>query len=532
MLFASPRRTSVYAQNPLTPSARAPHRPSPDPILAAPPLSFAPVLFRLHFLQASTMKKTVLAAALAAALGASVCAPATALAADDKALAQIRAEIKQMKEAYEARIQALEKRLQDAEAKSDAAGQQAAVAAAAAPPAVPGTPAVPVPGSPASATAFNPAVALILGGTYTNLSQDPHQYRIQGFIPGGEEIGPGARSFNLGESELTMSANIDTQFAGHLIFSLASDNTVSVEEAVVETQGLSSGLNLKAGRFLSSIGYLNSQHAHAWDFTDAPLAYQAFLGGQYKPEGVQLRWLAPTDRFFELGAEVGNGAAFPGNDRNKNGVGSAAVFAHVGDDIGESASWRAGISYLHTGSSARTYEDIDSLGAGVTNAFDGTSKLWIADGIYKWAPNGNSTHTNLKLQGEYFRRKEDGTLTYDTLAQSQGTANAAYSSAQSGWYLQGVYQFMPAWRVGLRYDKLHSGTPDISLSGSTLTAGDFQRLASYDPKRTSLMFDYSPSEFSRFRLQFAQDKARPEASDHQIFLQYIMSLGVHGAHSF
>ena len=45
------------------------------------------------------------------------------------------------------------------------------------------------------------------------------------------------------------------------------------------------------------------------------------------------------------------------------------------------------------------------------------------------------------------------------------------------------------------------------------------------------MFDYSPSEFSRFRLQFARDRARPGATDNQIFLQYIMSLGAHGAHS-
>jgi hypothetical protein len=46
------------------------------------------------------------------------------------------------------------------------------------------------------------------------------------------------------------------------------------------------------------------------------------------------------------------------------------------------------------------------------------------------------------------------------------------------------------------------------------------------------MFDYSPSEFSRLRLQLAQDKSRPGATDNQIFLQYIMSLGVHGAHTF
>jgi hypothetical protein len=46
------------------------------------------------------------------------------------------------------------------------------------------------------------------------------------------------------------------------------------------------------------------------------------------------------------------------------------------------------------------------------------------------------------------------------------------------------------------------------------------------------MADYSPSEFSRFRVQFARDKSRPGATDYQIFLQYIMSLGAHGAHAF
>jgi hypothetical protein len=92
---------------------------------------------------------------------------------------------------------------------------------------------------------------------------------------------------------------------------------------------------------------------------------------------------------------------------------------------------------------------------------------------------------------------------------------------------------MPAWRVGVRHDRLHSGTPVIGLvSNGTLAANDFQRLASYQPQRNTLMMDYSPSEFSRFRLQFARDKSRPEASDAQIYLQYIMSLGAHGAHAF
>jgi hypothetical protein len=46
------------------------------------------------------------------------------------------------------------------------------------------------------------------------------------------------------------------------------------------------------------------------------------------------------------------------------------------------------------------------------------------------------------------------------------------------------------------------------------------------------MFDYSSSEFSRFRMQLARDQSRPGIVDNQIFLQYIMSLGAHGAHTF
>lgn len=46
------------------------------------------------------------------------------------------------------------------------------------------------------------------------------------------------------------------------------------------------------------------------------------------------------------------------------------------------------------------------------------------------------------------------------------------------------------------------------------------------------MFDYNPSEFSRIRLQLAQDKSREGITDNQIYLQYQMSLGAHGAHKF
>jgi hypothetical protein len=62
---------------------------------------------------------------------------------------------------------------------------------------------------------------------------------------------------------------------------------------------------------------------------------------------------------------------------------------------------------------------------------------------------------------------------------------------------------------------------------------DLGSLAAYAPRRNSVMLDWSPSEFSRVRLQFARDNSRgPGQTDNQMFVQYIMSLGAHGAHRF
>ena len=462
-----------------------------------------------------SFKSNTLAAGIALALAA----PYGAQAADSAELAQIREQIKQMKESYEARIQALEKRLQQAESTVgsalDKAGkaEEKAVQAAAAPVASPS----------ASAGAFNPEVSLILSGTYANLSQDPANYRIGGFLPSGGEIGPGRRGFGLGESELVVAANIDPYLRGTFTLAVTPENTVAVEEAFVQSLGLGNGLSLKGGRFYSGVGYLNEQHAHTWDFVDAPLAYQAFFGGQFKDEGLQAKWLAPTETFVELGAEIGRGSNFPASDRAKNGTGAAALFAHLGGDVGASHSWRAGLSLLRTSPRDRAYSLTDNLGATVDNGFSGDSRLEIADLVWKWAPNGNPVYTNFKLQGEYFRRREDGDLTY---ALNVANVTDRYAASQSGWYLQGVYQFMPRWRVGLRRDQLDGGSVDYASNSAVLGQ------AAYNPSKNSLMFDYSPSEFSRFRLQFAQDKSRQGLTDNQMFLQYQVSLGAHGAHKY
>jgi hypothetical protein len=457
-------------------------------------------------------RRKLIASGISLMLGA----PLSAFAAEDAEMLQIRNEIKALRQSYEARIEALEQRLQRAEALAGKAESRAAQAESATAQAAAGTPS-------SAANAFNPAISLILSGTYTSLSQDPADYRITGFIPGGE-IAPGTRGFSLAESELIVSANIDPNFYGYLTLALSPENTLGVEEAAVQTTALGHGLTAKAGRFYSGIGYLNEQHPHAWDFVDAPLAYKAFLGRQYGNDGMQLKWVAPANTFIELGAEAGRGSNFPGSELNRNGVGSYALFAHLGDDIGTNHSWRAGLSFLHNTAKARVYDDLDNAGNLASNALDGESRLWLADFVWKWAPNGNPAYRNFKLQGEYFRRQETGDLTFDTAFTN---SIDRYSATQSGWYLQGVYQFMPHWRVGLRADRLDSGAVDYGAANSA-----YLNAPAYSPTRNSLMVDYSPSEYSRLRLQLAQDKSHQGVTDNQLFLQYIMSLGAHGAHKF
>ena len=46
------------------------------------------------------------------------------------------------------------------------------------------------------------------------------------------------------------------------------------------------------------------------------------------------------------------------------------------------------------------------------------------------------------------------------------------------------------------------------------------------------MLDYSASEFSRIRLQLANDRSQQNLPDRQLLLQYQMSLGAHGAHRY
>jgi len=345
------------------------------------------------------MKKLILTAAL--------CAPATpALAAPQQEIDALRAEFEQQFQAlqadYEARLQALEGRVQAAETQADQARETAQSAVTSAEQTARAATSAPASG------AFNPDISLILQGTY--IDRAGGERPISGFFPaGGHEHAE--RGFTLDHTELVMSANIDPYLYGYLNLAFLDDE-VEVEEAWFQSLHLGQGFTVKGGRLRSGIGYQNEKHPHAWDFADNNLVYEVLFGEALLQDGLQLRWLAPTELFFELGAEVAKGQFFPGSDEgaDKNGAGSWAAFAHLGGDLGESHSWRAGLSYLQARPREREgwVEDLNDVEA--LTLFSGDSKTWLADVVWKWAPGGNPRERNFTFAAEYFQRDEHGRL--------------------------------------------------------------------------------------------------------------------------
>ena len=109
---------------------------------------------------------------------------------------------------------------------------------------------------------FNPAISVILDGSYKNYSLDPSNYSIAGFLGsshahghGGEETTTetalGTNGFSLGHSELMLSGNIDPNHMGSVTLGIHSDSTLEIEEAFFTNTGLASGLNVTVGRILT-----------------------------------------------------------------------------------------------------------------------------------------------------------------------------------------------------------------------------------------------------------------------------------------
>ena len=225
-------------------------------------------------------------------------------------------------------------------------------------------------------------------------------------------------------------------------------------------------------------------HAHAWDFADQPLVYQAFFGNQRAQDGVQVKWIAPTDLFIELGAEAGNGDAFPARAQAAGGLNGTTLFAHVGGDVGDNGELaRRRVLDRPACGGSRLVTTSTHWGSRSSMRSPAKSRTWVADARLQVVARRQLRASLPEGPGRVHAPRARPAISRSIPAMRR--LADSYRSTQSGWYLQGVYQFLPRWRAGLRYDALDSGTPAIGLCRSgTLTAADFPSLLPGDPSRT------------------------------------------------
>lgn len=337
-------------------------------------------------------------------------------------------------------------------------------------------------------------------------------------------LGQRDQGLGLGHSDLSAYGPLGPHLQAQLTAALHShDGKVEgeFEEAWLQTSSLPAGLQVRAGRFASQLGYLNEQHPHADDFVERPLLYRAFLGGHWFDDGLRVNWTAPTDLYLRFGAEVFRGRQLVQEAASAKKPGAFVLSAKAGGDWNTSHSWQAGLSYLRNNREAAVEEEHgheeeghaeeghDHSHAHAHGAAYSGKNLWIAELAWKWAPEGNNSREQLRVAYEVAR--VTGLNRYATSA-----------NRHDAQYLSVVWRFATTWEAGARYDLLRVSQPH----GDHFHDGKLREAA--------VMLAWKPTHAQTLRLQFTQQRngAGFDEATRAFQLQYVLSFGAHAAHNF
>ncbi|MCE5247279.1 porin [bacterium] len=385
-------------------------------------------------------------------------------------------------------------------------------------------------GAVSSGSSFNPSISVIPSGLYYHDGRegdgDALLARADGF-----GLGPEARKsgFNLGETEVAISGAVDPYFDAWAVLSFDGDGGASVEEAYAQTRALPWGLQLRFGKFKSGVGYLNKQHSHQWDFVDAPLPYQLLFGEALADTGLQMNWVPRLPFYATIGVEALQGenefvAAYVGRDDEhpyfdrKSGPRLFTAFAKIAPDVGYSSALQLGASY---GRATRHQEIVQFLGA--DEARQGTTRFFGLDAVYKYDSGRQYGAGGLSLVAEYIRRVKD----LDVVGLADDRLGDRRRATQDGYFAQAVYGVAPRLTIGLRRD--------VAGATNRLDAGSLGTIDYDAVSRWSADVTANLTEFSRLRVQWSRTRVPIDGSGEtfgQLFVQYQLSLGAHGAHKF
>jgi hypothetical protein len=297
---------------------------------------------------------------------------------------------------------------------------------------------------------------------------------------------------NLSEAEFSFQATVDPYAKADFYFAVSrnaetGEFTGEIEEGYLSTLSLPAHLQLKAGKFRSNVGRINSVHPHALPFINMPDAYVNYLGEDgLNDAGFSLSWLVPNNAFYqELTFELTDG---PHNcpSFQRSAKDHYLSVAHLKNfwDLNSNTTLELGLSAING--------ENDS-------AF--TTNLFAGDLTLKWKPLQMNTYRSLTWQSEFY---------YSNAKQTEEhTVNSI------GLYSMLNYQIAKRWFTTLRYD--YSNLPFDN---------------NYDQQSYLLTFGWYATEFQKLEFEGKTTQINNHDRTYLASLRWIFVIGSHGAHQY
>ncbi|WP_075880791.1 TonB-dependent receptor [Vreelandella massiliensis] len=381
------------------------------------------------------------------------------------------------------------------------------------------------------AQAFNLDISLTLEGIYHNRFSG-EQHAPAGFGHGGhadhghDDHGHEGHAhalddgFNLGHSEVVVQGSTP-YLNGTAVISLSEDD-VTLEEAYLSTQQLPANLMLKAGKFLSDVGDINSRHPHTWDFVERPLVNQHILGEHgLLDTGMQLTW-APVAN-LQVGTELfqGEGEGFSqfsegGYEARESGPRVSTLFAKFQPDIGSGKTLNLGASAGYN----RQFVRVDDHGH---HAHSAEGDNWFAglDARYQRDGGQPGIQGDWQLGGEYFYTQRN--LREHVEHDHHFHSRDAYTEQQDGAYLETTYGIAPRWEMGLRTEALGMSNRVMGTHPTAIVSEDVSW-------RHSGQVTWRLRDTMFLRAQVTQEDYASEEESWVGMLQFNATFGGHAGH--
>ncbi len=364
-----------------------------------------------------------------------------------------------------------------------------------------------------------------------NLQGGHHDPRKRGFTFQGLELG----------MQGTIDPYISLDAALHYTIDAATNEShfEMVEAFLTSSQlplGLhEKGIHLEAGQMLTEFGSHNPTHMHERNWLDEPVINTRIFGsdgmrGMGMRAGVEnpTSWLSR----IHLGIQDASGETMTsfGNGNEEETIGGISALPNEVKSLED-------FVYL-----LRTEKDIDGptgetswvigasglCGPNATGA-GGRTIVLGADINMKWTPRENDDGwPYLIWQTEIMRRRfmlgEGSPGDGEGAALQIGENGVSESDSLMDWggYSQVLWGYRKGWAIGLRYEY---------ASGSSSTVDPSSDPMRDDRQRISPVLIWTPTEFSRFRLQYNYDLAEhlDESPVHSIWVGMEVHFGEHTA---